>query len=98
MACCKKKVKTNYKKKIKEDKFFNSSKILAESMADANLSDLQNRNLLDYHRKCHMLYGGNMKKKPLNKKFINSIVDLHDRIVKEMEKRKMKHNTPLTKL
>lgn len=81
-----------------DNHFLRQSKFVMKSMRDARLSDLRNNLLLDYHRKCHMLYGGNIKNKPLNKTFINSIVDLHDRIVKEMVRRKMKHNTPLKKL
>jgi len=86
-------------KKVQMDtKFFKRSLVEATSMKDANLSEKTNKQLLDYHRKCHMLYGGNMKNRPINKTFINSIVDLHDKIVKEMTNRKMSHNTPLRKI
>ena len=81
-----------------ESQFFKKSLVMMKAMKDVNLSDLSNQQLLDYHRKCHMLYSGNMAHRPLNKQFINSIVDLHDRIVKEMLKRGLKHNTPLKKV
>ena len=81
-----------------ESKFFKQSSVMMNAMRDTNLSELSNQQLLDYHRKCHMLYGGNIKNNPVNKKFVNSIVTLHDRIVKQMMKRNMKHNTPLVKL
>lgn len=60
--------------------------------------DLENKKLNDYHLKTHMLYAGNIKRRPLNKEFINSIVSLHDEFVKEMLKRGMKHNSPLKKV
>jgi len=96
MPCCQKRGKN--KKVVMDTKFFKRSLVEATRMKDANLSEKTNKQLLDYHRKCHMLYGGNMKNRPVNKQFINSIVDLHDKIVKEMAKRKMKHNTPLRKI
>lgn len=79
-------------------KFFNKSLSMTKAMKDVNLSEIPNNLLLDYHRKTHMLYGGNIKNKPINKQFINFIVELHNNIVKEMTNRKMKHNTPLPKL
>ena len=65
-------------------------------MKDVNLSTIDKRLLLDYHRKCHMLYNASRSRN--NKVFINSIVSLHDKIVKEMLKRGIKHNTPLKKI
>lgn len=98
MACgaCPKKDKV--KRPVMDTKFFKRSLVEATRMKDANLSEKTNKQLLDYHRKCHMLYGGNMKNRPVNKQFINSIVELHNRIVEEMTNRKMKHNTPLRKI
>ena len=61
-------------------------------------SKVSNQQLLDIHRKTHMLYAGGIKRRPPNKLFINSIVDLHDSFVKEMLRRKMKHTTPLKKI
>jgi hypothetical protein len=81
-----------------DSKFFKNSLPIMRAMKDAKLSDLTDGVLLDYHRKCHMLYAGNMRHKPPNKAFINSVVDLHNKIVKQMEKRKIKHNTPLKKI
>lgn len=78
--------------------FFKKSLAMKKAMKDVNLSKIRSNLLLDYHRKCHMLYAGNLKTNPLNKQFINSIVDLHNKIVKEMLKRNMKHNTPLKKI
>jgi hypothetical protein len=61
-------------------------------------SVLKDRTLLDYHRKTHMLYAANIKRQPIPKVFINQIVDLHDKFVKELLRRNMKHNTPLKKV
>jgi len=63
-----------------------------------SLRKLNNSTLLDYHRKCHMLYGRNISRKPLNKDFVNIIVDIHDMIVNEMNRRKMKHQSILKKV
>jgi len=64
----------------------------------SNPSPLQNQTLLDFHRKTHMLYGGAIKHRPMNRSFINSIVQLHDIYVREMLKRGMKHYSPLKKV
>lgn len=59
------------------------------------LTQLSNKQILDYHRKFHMFYNGNINRKPLNKDFINLVVDLHNKVVAELIRRKYKHNTPL---
>jgi hypothetical protein len=59
------------------------------------IKELPTKRLLDYHRKTHMFYAAAMKRKPPNKPVIGNIIDTHNRFVREMEKRKMKHNTPL---
>lgn len=81
-----------------EKSFLKNSLTLFKAMMDVNLSQLNDKLLLEYHRKCHMLYAGNIKRRPVNKPFINSVVSFHDKIVKEMEKRKFKHNSPLKKV
>lgn len=68
------------------------------SMRGTVPASLKDKQLLDYHKKAHMLYEGNISRKPLNKPFVNSMVDLHDKFVSEMLKRGMKHNTPLQKI
>ena len=56
-----------------------------------SLKKITDKQLLDLHRKCHMLYKAHKK----NKKFIEEIIEIHNIIVKEMLRRKMKHITPL---
>jgi hypothetical protein len=68
---------------------------IAKRMMDRDPSSLNDKSLLDYHRKTHMLYAGSIKRKPINKEFINSIVTYHDKLAKELLKRNFKHNTPL---
>ena len=51
--------------------------------------------LLEYHRKAHMLYMGNIKRKNVNRTFIKFIVDFHNDIVKEMDRRGFQHRSPL---
>lgn len=97
MGCCGKK-KRRKLQRLMDSKFLKNSLKVMKAMKDANPLKLNDNILLDYHKKCHMLYAGNLKHRPPNKSFINSIVLLHNEIVKEMEKRKMKHNTPLKKL
>lgn len=71
---------------------------IALNMKQKVPSSLKDKQLLDYHKKTHMLYAGNIKRKPVNKVFVNSIVDLHNKFVNEMENRGMKHKTPLKKV
>jgi uncharacterized protein YbgA (DUF1722 family) len=74
------------------------SMFIMKAFRDSKPSTLQNAQLLDYHRKTHMLYAANIKREPVNKKFVNYIVSLHNKFVKEMLKRGMNHNTPLEKI
>ena len=80
------------------DQFVKRSLQLLKTFRDSNPRKLNDKLLLEYHRKCHMLYAGNIKRRPVNKKFINSIVDLHNKFVKEMTKRGMNHNSLLKKV
>lgn len=64
----------------------------------ASTKKLAKNTLFDYHRKTHMLYGSATKRKPINEKFVNELVDLHDMFVDEILRRGFKHNTPLKKI
>lgn len=77
------------------DKFLIRSVNVLKTFMDKSPSGLDNKVLLDYHRKCHMLYAGNTARPNPNKKFLSDVVRAHDKIVKEMLKRGMHHNTPL---
>lgn len=77
---------------------FSKSLQIFKSVRDVDLKKVNNKTLLDLHRKCHMLYMANIRHKNLNKEFLNSIVVFHDKIVKEMLKRNMKHSSPLKKV
>jgi len=80
------------------DTFQRNSRDVFSKLKDVNPRKLDSKLLLEYHRKTHMLYAGNTKRDPVNKQFVNSIVDLHDQFVKEMLRRNMKHNSPLKKV
>lgn len=69
-----------------------------KDLTPTSVKKLPTKLLLDYHRKTHMLYSGAIKRSPPNKEFVNRIVVTHDLIVKDMIKRKIKHNTPLKKI
>jgi len=56
-----------------------------------SIKKLNTKQLLDYHRKCHMLYELHEN----NLQFRREIIRIHDMIVKEMERRNLKHKTPL---
>ena len=96
MPCkCSKKRKSKYMQRrlfeIEQFKIF-------RNMRSKLPKSLSRQILLDYHRKTHMLYEGNIKRKPINKEFVNSIVDLHDKFVKEMLQRGISHKTPLKRV
>jgi hypothetical protein len=80
------------------DTFVKNSLKLFKAFRDVKPRSLGDKLLLEYHRKCHMLYAGNIKRTPPNKTFINSIVEYHDSLVKEMLRRNMRHNSPLKKI
>ena len=97
-ACCGRNRKPKTKNLLEQPTFVKNSLKLLTTLKDVKPSKLKNKTLIDYHMKTHMLYSGNIKRRPINKTFINTIVTLHDNFVKEMLKRKMKHNTPLNKV
>lgn len=99
MACCGGKRRKEKTKSIMERRRFESKGFKILRLIKGKLpSDLPNQLLLDYHRKCHMLYTGALQHKPPNKVFINQVVEIHDLYVKEMKRRGMKHNTPLSRV
>jgi len=69
-----------------------------KKLGDKNPTLLNDKLLLDYHKKTHMLYAGAVARRPVNKPFVNSTVALHDKFVEEMLNRGMKHTTPLNKI
>lgn len=69
-----------------------------KTMTDADPSSLQDKVLSEYHKKVHMLYGESIARRPINKPFINSTVDLHNNLVEELLKREVKHDTPLKRI
>ncbi len=95
MACCKKRRNQQTKKIMKRRLFEADAFRSLARLKDQNPITLQNKLLLDYHKKTHMLYAGALKHKPVNKAFINRIVEMHDEYVREILKRGIDHKTPL---
>lgn len=98
MACCGKAKRAKVKNLMETQSFLLNSLKQLGLMKDRDPKDLNNKTLNDYHMKTHMLYAGNIKHRPLNKKFINSVVSLHNKLVKEMLNRGMNHSSPLNKV
>lgn len=98
MSCCGKTKTTKVKRLLEQPGFIRDSLKLLNKFENIDPSTLKNQTLLDYHKKIHMIYASNIKRRPINKSFINSIVKLHTKFVKEITKRKMKHNSPLLKI
>ncbi len=80
-----------YIEELVKDKFLSRLKDLTPIKS----KKLSTKQLLDYHRKCHMLHAANIKRKPLNKELINEIMSIHDILVKEMKRRGFSHTSPL---
>lgn len=77
------------------DKFLIKSVNLLKTFLDKSVSSFTNQQLVDLHRKTHMLYAGNSKRQNPNQKFLSIVVKKHNEMVKELKRRKMKHFSPL---
>lgn len=98
MSCCNKKRKEQIVNLMKRRLFEADAFRTLSRLKNKNPSSLQDKVLLDYHKKTHMLYAGAIKHKPPNKVFINHVVEMHNEYVNEMIKRGMKHKTPLSRI
>lgn len=52
--------------------------------------------LVSLHRRVHQLYALAMRKKPTKKEFVSFLQNIHEILINEMNKRQIKHNSPLT--
>ena len=59
-----------------------------------DLHDVENKELLNLHYRCHQLYSLSLKNN--NREFENRIIFYHKLISDEMIRRKIKHNSPLS--
>lgn len=82
-------------KKNNVDKFLVRSVNVLKTFFDKKATGFTDQQLLDLHRKTHMLYAGNSKRPNPNKRFLDLVVRKHEEIVKEMLKRKKRHNSPI---
>jgi len=77
------------------DKFLLRSINVLKTFLDKNVRGFTDQQLVDLHRKTHMLYAGNSKREKPNKKFLDLLVKKHNQMVKELKRRDMKHFSPL---
>ena len=68
------------------------------TMQDKDPALLKDTLLLAHHKTIHLLYAGAVTRRPVNKPFVNSTVDLHNTFVNELLNRGTTHNTPLNKI
>jgi hypothetical protein len=74
---------------------YNRLKEIERDRSGKIVRGLTNPQLVELHRKCHMLYGAWTKKGNVKKEAFEFIVKVHDELVEEMLRRGMRHNTPL---
>ena len=74
---------------------YNRLKEIERDRSGKIVRELTNPQLVELHRKCHMLHGAWTKKGNVKKEAFEFIVKVHDELVKEMLRRKMNNNTPL---
>jgi hypothetical protein len=74
---------------------YNRLKEIERDRSGKVVRELTNPQLVDLHRKCHMLHGAWTKKGNVNREAFKFIVNVHEQLVEEMFRRKMNHNTPL---
>jgi len=74
---------------------YNRLKEIERDRSGKVVRELTNPQLVDLHRKCHMLHGAWNKKGNVTREAFEFIINVHNELVKEMLRRKMNHNTPL---
>lgn len=74
---------------------FNRLKEIERDRSGKLLKELTNPQLVELHRKCHMLFEAWKKSGKVNQDAFSFIINVHTKIVKEMERRKLNHNSPL---
>ena len=95
MACCGKKKRPQVRRVVEGQSALRNSLKYLTIFKNFKPKLLADKLLIDYHMKTHNLYKGNTNRHPVNKLFINAIVSYHNKFVKEMIKRNIKHITPL---
>ena len=98
MACCGRGRNPKVKALKEEPKVLKHSLKILQEYKDADPTSFNQKLLQDYHMDIHRLYASTIKRRPINKTFINTIVQLHDKFVNEIIRRKLKHKTPLNKI
>ena len=60
------------------------------------IKKVNNKEIISLHRRIHQLYILAIKRKPTKKEFILFLEKTHEILLKEMNKRQIIHNSPLT--
>ena len=74
---------------------YNRLKEIEKDKSGRIVRKLSNSQLVELHRKCHMLHAAWTKKGNVKKEAFVFIEKVHNELVKEMLRRGMNHNTPL---
>jgi len=74
---------------------YNRLKEIEKDVSGRIVRSLTNPQLIELHRKCHMLYGAWTKKGNVKREAFEFLFNVHEKIVEEMLRRKINHNTPL---
>lgn len=77
------------------DKFLLRSINILKTFLDKSVRGFTDQQLLDLHRKTHMMYAGNSKRERPNKKFLGLLVKKHNEMAKELKRRGKQHFSPL---
>lgn len=98
MACCGRGRNPRVKTLKEEPTALKHSLKILQEYKDADPTSFNPKLLKDYHMDFHRLYASTIKRRPINRTFINTIVNLHDKFVNEMLRRNINHSSPLNKI
>jgi hypothetical protein len=65
------------------------------SITPNSIKKISNQELNSLHRRVHQLFGVSKKRQHLNKEYVRFLISVHAILIMEMNKRNLKHNTPL---
>jgi len=95
MPCCQKTRKAQIKKLMERRTFEIEGFSMLKRLKSKPHYSLQDSLLLNYHRKTHKLYNQAIKLKPVNRIFINQVIEVHNSIIAELQKREIEHASPI---
>ena len=98
MSCCMKRRKEQVERIIERRNFEGKTTKFLIELKNISFSSIDKDILFEYHRKCHKVYKKAMSFKQPNTKFVNQVVMTHERLMKELLKRGVRHDTYLEKI